>query len=227
MEFDLPCECRKVHRVSIGLAGTSIPCECGRQLAVPSSLKLREMAGLAPVEPEPELVIRGMINAGELPARHCILCGHEAALCHSILIECERQWSRTTDDTPRLPFLFGGLLAYALRSSSRGPTTEVFGRDVHVPAPLSTCHACAADVAPRRVGILWRGAAWICLLAGAVLLVTQRIMPALWLLVAAAVLMVVARWRRAAEQSRLRALLRRMPEYDDLFQKYPRATIQF
>jgi hypothetical protein len=31
MEFDLPCECRKVHRVSIGLAGTSIPCECAAE----------------------------------------------------------------------------------------------------------------------------------------------------------------------------------------------------
>jgi hypothetical protein len=60
-----------------------------------------------------------------------------------------------------------------------------------------------------------------------VLLVTLRVIPAIWLLGAVAVLLVAARWRRAAEQARLRALLRCMPEYDDLFRKYPRATIQF
>jgi len=232
MEFDLPCECRKVHRVSIGLAGTSISCDCGRQIPVPSSLKLREMAGLAPVEPEPELVLRQLVETGELPPPRCVVCSAEAATQIPLLVECERQFARARDnDAAIYGLLLGaaGPLLVAMASSvvgTRGRNVETFGRDVFVPAPLSACNACAAQIRPRRVGRVLKVLALICGIAGIVLLILWRIQPALGLFGGSIALRLAARSRRSGEQTRLRQLICRMPEYNDLFRKYPRATIQ-
>ena len=114
MEFDLPCECRKVHRVSIGLAGTSIACD-----------------------------------------------------------------------------------------------------------------ACAAQIRPRRVGRFFKVLALVCGIAGLGLLITWRVGPAFWLFGGSIALRLAARSRRLGEQARLRQVICRMAEYNDLFRKYPRATIQF
>lgn len=233
MEFDLPCECRKVHRVSMGLAGTSISCECGRQFTVPSSLKLREMAGLAPVEPEPELVLSRLVEAGELPPPTCCLCGGSAGERVELLVECERQFARKQDnDAAVYGLLLGaaGPLLVALAASvfgTRRRDVETFGRDVFVPAPLSACHACAAHVAPRRVGRVLKALALVCTLAALVMVCMWRLVPALWLFGASVALRLAARSRRSGEQARLRELICRMPEYGDLFRKYPRARIQF
>ncbi len=233
MEFDLPCECGKVHRLSIGLAGTMGDCDCGRRFPVPSSLKLREMAGLAPVEPEPELVLSRLVETGELPPPSCIICGGNAAVRVELLVECERQYARSRDnDAAVYGLLLGaaGPLLVALASSAVGTRrrdVETFGRDVFVPAPLNACHMCAGQVAPRRVGRLLKALALICTLSALALILMWRLVPALWLFGASIALRLAARSRRSAEQIRLRKLIGRMPEYRDLFRKYPRATIQF
>jgi len=178
------------------------------------------------------MVLTGMVDAGTIPPPNCILCGAEAAVRVDLLVECELQFTRSRDnDAAVYGLLLGaaGPLLVVLASSvlgTRRRDVETFGRDVFVPAPLSACHSCASPIAPRRVGRLLKALALICTLAAVALVCMWGLVPALWLFGASIALRLAARSRRSGEQTRLRELICRMPEYRDLFRKYPRATIQ-
>ena len=233
MEFDLPCECGHVHQVSIGLAGTTIDCECGRTVTVPSSIVLREQRGLSGVEPEPELVIPAMFDSGELPPRECMQCGQRADVQHQLRVECERYSTKYRGNSAAefgVVFgVFGALIAdiFLASTARRRGDVEIHGRDVIVPAFLSSCHSCAASIAPRRSGRWIRLLAWLCAVAAVGLVWTGN-----WRLAGIAIGawfagLLLAKWLVSMEQRRLRRMIGDITEYAELFQKYPAARITY
>ena len=233
MEFDLDCECGEVQRVSIGLAGTTIDCACGRELSVPSSIALREQSGLAGVEPDPELVIIGMFDSGELPLRECMRCGGRAEVQHQLRIECETSQAHYRGNSLAEVGVvfgpFGGLIAdlFLARTARWRGDVEFHGRDVIVPAALSCCRACAAAMAPRRRGRVVRVFAWLSAATAVGLIFSGN-----WRFAAIAFAvwfggLLLASWLAAAEQRRLRKLVGEIDEYAELFRKFPAARMRF
>lgn len=232
MEFDIKCDCGQGLRVSVGQAGSTISCRCGREVRIPNSMKLREMANLAPVEPEPELVLRAMFEAGEFDDTRCSICGGEAISRRRVLVACEQQYAHHRgSDAAQYGLVFGAigpLFVSALSSLSRrrdSRDVEMRGRDVCVPASLCFCAACAHQCAPRRAG-RWLGLfSRLSVVTAIVLLLTVGYIAALWMLGAAVGFRLAAWSRRRDEATRLRELVLRRAEYQDLFQKYPRAVV--
>src|SRR5438445_485531 len=48
MEFQIACDCGKGLAVTEGMAGSSVPCTCGRVVRIPSLRVLKEQATLKP-----------------------------------------------------------------------------------------------------------------------------------------------------------------------------------
>lgn len=229
MEYDMSCACGRAQRVSIGLAGATLECDCGRLLRVPSSIVMREQLGLPGLVTEPEFVIRGMFTDRQLPARTCVFCGTEGAANYRVQIECEATWSPSTGSDSAvagmafgvLGTIVGELLLYVTASS------DVCGREVVVPAVLVGCQRCAQRVAPRRVGGVTRFFGWVAGIAGFVMLFADRPAPGSMLLGLSVGSHLISVWRRWAEQRRLRTLICGISEYNRLFRKYPAARIHF
>jgi len=68
MTFNLDCTCGRSVSVSAGQAGTTVACECGQTVAVPSLGRLRELAGRGRYEAGTIDRIHGMLKNGQLPA---------------------------------------------------------------------------------------------------------------------------------------------------------------
>ena len=67
MTFSVACECGKNHTVSEGSAGSRFHCYCGLTVNVPSLARLRDMAGLAPIEIPLEFEIPELLESGVIP----------------------------------------------------------------------------------------------------------------------------------------------------------------
>lgn len=67
--------CGQCLSVGADRAGTSIACDCGASVRVPSLSKLREQTGAAPYESGPLDTIRRMVSSGELPEGTCAVSG--------------------------------------------------------------------------------------------------------------------------------------------------------
>jgi hypothetical protein len=233
MNFDIPCECGRSHRVSIGLAGTESACPCGRHVKIPSSPRLRELAGLPAYVPDPEFVIRDLHPPGEPAVRNCLWCGHEADINWEMQIVCESAWERSRGRSGSLigyvlgeiGGLFANLLLEAERSMSRGSGVDSHGRDVMVPASISACRFCARQFLPQQVPRLIRILSWPLWIAAIGLLICDQPGIALLLLFLGGVLSLLAGLWHHAVQARLRKLICTTPEYVALFRKYPHAAI--
>jgi hypothetical protein len=225
-EFDIKCECGRTVRVSIGQAGSTVACRCLRDVRVPSSIKLREMANLAPVEPEPELVLQSMYNNGELDTGECLLCAGEAVVDHHLLLVCEQQFARNRGSDAGQYGIIAGFAGSLLASAAeRRRNIEILGRDVTVPVRLSFCAACYRAAAPRRAG-RWTGVlSGLCLVLAIVWLLMAGAAAALWAFGAFIAFAIVAFINRRLEQARVRGLVLRRAEYKDLFRKYPKAVV--
>lgn len=90
MNYHIECPCGESVQVGEGSAGVTLKCTCGRPILVPSVDKLRQSAGLPPAEPSPELVLRHMLAAGELPpSRECARCGVLTDNVATYEVQCE------------------------------------------------------------------------------------------------------------------------------------------
>src|SRR5262245_45360110 len=68
MGFTLVCSCGRDLPVEASQAGTSVTCECGAQVTVPSLGKLRELSGQDSYESSTIDTIHRLVRQGELPA---------------------------------------------------------------------------------------------------------------------------------------------------------------
>jgi hypothetical protein len=190
------------------------------------------MAGLSPVEPEPELVIPEMVKAGELPLTTCIVCGLDADAVHYWLVECQRQHARFDSHAPSLGLvLFGPMLwllmgPFILLRPNRSfeSAAEVHGRDVYVRAPFRACEHCISQVSQTWLDSLLKVARWLMLIAGILILLVNPFLG-LGVIAASMFLQAVRFFRNNRLREVQQGCLRKIPMFARLFKKYPQAVI--
>jgi hypothetical protein len=134
MEFSVECSCGRRLIVGSAEAGTTVACECGAPVAVPSLGKLRELAGRGAYEAGTVDTIIAMIKRGALPAGSaCAVSGAATNDVIDLYVEAERIYVGSDRSAYAWlgllisPILFAGLF--------QKPRPDV-GRETIVPAPL-------------------------------------------------------------------------------------------
>ncbi|MBI1324440.1 hypothetical protein GC170_14820 [bacterium] len=140
MGFALNCTCGRSFDVQAGQAGSTLKCQCGAEVQVPSVSKLREMAGKAAYEVGVIDQINGMIDRGELPAGGvCAVSGSKTEDVMEILVKTEKfQGARDFRAYAILGLLFSPIVFLLSPSMmvSRAQHPEGSGRDTWVRTPL-------------------------------------------------------------------------------------------
>jgi hypothetical protein len=154
--FSVDCPCGRSVGVTGDQAGSSVRCDCGAEVAVPSLGRLRERAGKDRYESNTGDAIRRLVRAGELPAGStCVLSGTptDDVLELDILIPRLFKTERDRNEVIVLLVLglFGGLL-YSILNRSR---IAEDGLTV-VPAPLRVAARHHAKVVGMGQGRLRR-----------------------------------------------------------------------
>jgi hypothetical protein len=136
MEYHVPCRCGKRISVKTEEAGTTIRCECGQGVQVPSLSKLRTMSGVGAYESGAIDTIQRMLDEGALPwGETCAESGRPTKDLIHLVVQCERL--HVPQDRYKLALLavliFGwvaALLAFG------GKEREARGRDTSIRIPL-------------------------------------------------------------------------------------------
>lgn len=140
MTFQLNCKCTREIPVSAGQAGTTITCECGRTLAVPSLGKLRELAGQGRYEAGTIDRIHGMIKRGALPAGdRCVVSGEYTHDVFDLWVQAEK--IVTGDENRLAKALVALLISPVLLGAIYRPLRANVGRETFVPTPLRVAAA--------------------------------------------------------------------------------------
>jgi hypothetical protein len=222
MALGVYCECGRCLPIAEGDAGSVLTCSCGRRVVVPLLEEFCDhpvLLSAATVERR----VRRLIAEGVLPSTEaCLRCGDGVAEPVGIDLQCERYTTRASGGQR---FLIIPLLWGLVWASWREPERlEIRGRDTDVPAPVGLCAVCQRQL---RVP----AASWYLLLT-ALLLVACGIVgyfnvgAGIGVAVVGMVLLVVTR-RLALRswQTGLRALLRKVPVYRQVLERYPRAVV--
>ncbi len=151
MNYEVRCECGKVHAVSAADAGGMVRCACGRAVDVPPLHLLRAAAGQAALSPAFRL--EALLFEGKLPGtRECAGCYRDTDGLIRVAVVCERGTSApdgsSRDEAAKESF--GCLLG--LFTSLPGPWSERRapeyqpsrnrGQDVAFEVPLRVCEVC-------------------------------------------------------------------------------------
>ncbi len=217
MNYRVECACGEQIPVSEGMAGTAVPCACGRTVAVPTLAGLRRQAGMPDYYASPELFIPEMIARGELPGPGCARCGSPDAEAVPAFAECERAWVRRAGwRVEAIVAVVFGVLIF------RKEPAQERGRTLTVPVPFKVCRGCRRGLSPLPAGFR--------LVKFALVVAAVLLLPGwpLWAPVplAAAVLAWAAErhadWRR---QRAIRNVVQFVPVYNRLLEKYPDAHI--
>jgi hypothetical protein len=144
-EFLLDCPCGKAVTVVASKAGSTVTCECGAEVKVPSLGRLREMAGKDRYESGPGDTIRRMIRSGELPAGTTCAVSRKAT---GDFIELEilvPRYFKNTEIADRRMILLFGTLGALYNTVFRRPQIEKEGALI-VRAPILVAERCHAKV---------------------------------------------------------------------------------
>lgn len=137
MGYAVDCPCGRSFDVQAGQAGSTLKCQCGADVRVPSVSKLREMAGKSAYEVGVIDRINGMIDRGELPAGGvCAVSGKNTGYVMQIYVHAEK-FHRAEDK--KMLFLMPVawlLLFYPSFAFGRRYRPEGSGRDTWVRTPL-------------------------------------------------------------------------------------------
>lgn len=154
LPYRVTCACGGETPVSASAAGGSATCRhCGKEIAVPSLSRLRQLTGKGAYEAGTADVIRRMISSGELPeGEFCQISGRPTEHVETVYVHCEKTWKRPVDSIHAyIPFLLMGIFSlpfYLIRACSTKFHTEleVLGRDVIVPAPVRLHEDCRREL---------------------------------------------------------------------------------
>lgn len=137
MGYALECSCGRSFDVQGGQAGSTLKCQCGADVRVPSVSKLREMVGKAAYEVGVIDTINGMIDRGELPAGGvCAVSGKSTGDVLKIYVHAEK-FQRAEDKNMLLLVPVAWLmLLYPSFAFGRRYRPEGSGRDTWVRTPL-------------------------------------------------------------------------------------------
>jgi hypothetical protein len=136
MEYHVSCQCGKRIPVKAEDAGTTIGCECGQSVRVPSLSKLRTMSGVGAYESGAIDTIQRMLAEGALPwGETCAESGRPTRDLIHLVIQCERL--HLPQDQHKLALL--GVLIFgwvAALVAFAGKDREAHGRDTSICIPL-------------------------------------------------------------------------------------------
>jgi hypothetical protein len=145
MAYSVACECSRVHPVSVGDAGSTLTCTCGRNVSVPSLSVLRQQAG--EFTASPEMILDSMLRNSELPGDpHCVVCHTSTDDIRHFKVVCERaEAKKELGGCGYLAYMvfFGWVvgLFLAMKTNEEAGRT-MHGRNVHYRLPLRLCHGC-------------------------------------------------------------------------------------
>jgi hypothetical protein len=154
-QFTLPCRCGLNVTVAASEAGSSVHCDCGAPINVPSLGRLREMLGKAPYESGPADMIRRMVQTGELPAgRTCAVSGKptDDVLELEILVprsfRIREDWAQRAVDI----WFFGSLIGFWLKANRPVEIEEADAVRLEAPLRVSArYHAKVRRMSQRRL----------------------------------------------------------------------------
>jgi hypothetical protein len=155
VNYPVQCDCGQVHRVAATLAGTRLPCRCGREVAVPSLIRLKSAAGQAVLSPEVRL--DQMLQLQMLPEEtRCLVCDTPTPNTYFFWATCERvtvevAWGHKWWNLVLMWLCFGWvgmILAYV---SGRESGDREHGRDVRFRLPLRVCPECTPRMTSPEV----------------------------------------------------------------------------
>jgi hypothetical protein len=174
--------------------------------------------------------MRRMLANGELPITDgCVRCGDQTtARVVKAIVECERYRTRTTGGLNvfliLLILLFHFIWLLHLIWRREEERTEIFGRDTDVPAPITLCPECWQALGQPRV--------WPYVLIGAMLAATavplfyvNELIGFLLLPFSLAVPYWLNRRAQKRRQRTLKQLLRTVPVYGQLLDRYPYGVV--
>jgi hypothetical protein len=113
MEYHVICPCGKQLPVQTDDAGTTIRCQCGQSVAVPSLSKLRTMAGFGAYESSAVETIQRMLDEGTLPGgQTCAKSGRptQDVLPFEVQLEPDDGWRDRMGFWLAVAYLAGPLL---------------------------------------------------------------------------------------------------------------------
>jgi hypothetical protein len=170
-----------------------------------------------------ECRVRRLIAEGVLPSTDaCLRCGDVAAQPVDVELQCERYTARAAGGQRFLIIpLFWGVVWASWREPER---LEIRGRDTDVPAPVGLCVACRRQLrAPSASGYVLLTALLLaaCGVVGYVNLVAGIALG----VVGMALLVVMRGLALRGWQRMLRGLLRQIPVYRQVLERYPRAVV--
>jgi hypothetical protein len=144
-QYSVTCECGLTQQVTGADAGSELPCQCGRTIAVPSLQRLRVSTGEPPVSAE--VMLERLLLTKRLPEEtHCLCCDTPTTDTACVTVACERPEVREPGwSLNPLALLFGWICL--TRSYDSG---EV-GRDVSFRLPVRLCRGCGASLSPINV----------------------------------------------------------------------------
>jgi hypothetical protein len=188
---------------------------------VPSLAELRRQAGLPTYEVNPADLIEEMLAAGELPhSCMCVRCGDTTAEVLAARAECEKVW------VPRSGgWYVGGLVGGIPFFFGDRDDGEPQGRNLTVLVPIALCPDCQQRLVPEYLIPIFRVLAVANLAAGFIFL-AWSIWAAL-LLPLAGLLWWGQKLCIRRQQRAFKAVLRQVPIYARLLERYPEAQIQW
>jgi hypothetical protein len=139
MQYHVGCRCGQQLAVTADQAGTTVRCECGESVTVPSLSKLRAAAGIGSYESGTIDTIRRMLAEGTLPwGETCAVTGRPTRDVIRIEVQCEHLHS--PEDPVRFALLLGLCVGpwATLLLYGRG-RDQPQGRDTVVTVPLLVC----------------------------------------------------------------------------------------
>ena len=226
MPYQVECQCGQRIEVEAWSAGGTVPCTCGSQVSVPLLSDLRRAAGLDAYPENPARKIERMRAVGELPVGDtCARCDDPTDDVLDLVAECETAWATQHVGESRVVgvIVVSGLpIPIPVAEMEEGETK---GQALTVCVPVRLCRACRRPL-PKP----WVGPGLLAVEVGTFLaawaLVCALSPWALLLLPAAALVWCFDRRLRRREQGYLQGVLREVPVYRELLERYPSAVIR-
>lgn len=221
MTFSVACECGKNHTVSEGSAGSRFHCECGLTVNVPSLVRLRDMAGLAPIEIPLEFEIPELLESGVIPKSECADCGRTPAELVHFVADCEQLHTKSSGGFSWGMFLITGGRLFLWEDE----VVEFHGRDTTIRIPACLCVQCHRKLRSLRPRSAADGLGGFLIIGGFFSFLLIHWSMSLTISVVGVVTKLYANNTAERFQQRLRMIVESEPVYRKIFHKFPDARI--
>ena len=157
-QFSLDCQCGRAIAVAGSQAGSTVVCDCGATVQVPSLGKLRESSGIGRYESGITDRIQRMVQTGELPGGHtCVVSQNPTDDVIELEIFMPRFFKPEDDHEKTTVMMFGIWSLVYLALVRPRQFAEEGGTTVHVPLRVARrSHKKVRRMSQRRLKRLLR-----------------------------------------------------------------------